>query len=73
MDKITFNDWAKKHNISTLYDYDKFENREFLKRLDETKSIYLKPKKDESPKVSDTRIEGVFEKLRYLFVWERNL
>ena len=42
MDKITLNEWAKKHNISTLYDYDKFENREFLKRLDETKSMYPK-------------------------------
>lgn len=73
MDKQTFNDWAKKHNISTLYDYDKFENREFLKRLDETRPMYSRPKKDESPKVVDTRRKGVFEKLKYLFVWERNL
>ena len=60
----------KKHNVSTLYDYDKFENREFLKRLDETKPMYPKKKSEE---LSDTRREGVFEKLRYLFVWEKNL
>lgn len=65
------NEWAKKHNVSTLYDYDKFENREFLKRLDETKPMY--PKKEKSEELSDTRREGVFEKLRYLFVWEKNL
>ena len=44
MGKLTLNEWAKKHNVSTLYDYDKFENREFLKRLDETKPMY--PKKE---------------------------
>jgi hypothetical protein len=71
MGKLTLNEWAKKHNVSTLYDYDKFENREFLKRLDETKPMY--PKKEESEELSDTRREGVFEKLRYLFVWEKNL
>ena len=71
MDKLTLNEWAKKHNVSTLYDYDKFENREFLKRLDETKPMY--PKKEKSEELSDTRREGVFEKLRYLFVWEKNL
>jgi hypothetical protein len=71
MGKLTLNEWAKKHNVSTLYDYDKFENREFLKRLDETKPMY--PKKEKSEELSDTRREGVFEKLRYLFVWEKNL
>jgi hypothetical protein len=71
MGKLTLNEWAKKHNVSTLYDYDKFENREFLKRLDETKLMY--PKKEKSEELSDTRREGVFEKLRYLFVWEKNL
>ena len=71
MEKLTLNEWAKKHNVSTLYDYDKFENREFLKRLDETKPMY--PKKEKSEELSDTRREGVFEKLRYLFVWEKNL
>ena len=35
-----FNQWAKKFNVSTLWDYDKFENREFLKRLDEARPIY---------------------------------
>ena len=35
-----FNQWAKQFNVSTLFDYDKFENREFLKRLDEARTIY---------------------------------
>jgi hypothetical protein len=35
-----FNQWAKQFNVSTLFDYDKFENREFLKRLDEARPIY---------------------------------
>jgi hypothetical protein len=70
MDKLTLNEWAKKHNISTLYDYDKFENREFLKRLDETRQMY--PKKEVIKDSLTSQREGVFEKLRYLFVWERN-
>jgi hypothetical protein len=72
MDKLTFNEWAKKHNISTLYDYDKFENREFLKRLDETRPMYESKKKKNTEIPSGIYKEGVFEKLRYLFVWERN-
>jgi hypothetical protein len=70
MDKITLNEWAKKHNVSTLYDYDKFENREFLKKLDETRLMY--PKKEVVKDSLTSKREGVFEKLRYLFVWERN-
>jgi hypothetical protein len=70
MDKLTLNEWAKKHNISTLYDYDKFENREFLKKLDETRQMY--PKKEVVKDSLTSQREGVFEKLRYLFVWERN-
>jgi len=70
MDKITLNEWAKKHNVSTLYDYDKFENREFLKKLDETRLMY--PKKEVVKDSLTSQREGVFEKLRYLFVWERN-
>jgi hypothetical protein len=70
MEKLTLNEWAKKHNVSTLYDYDKFENREFIKRLDESRPMY--PKKEVTKESSTTRKEGVFEKLRYLFVWERN-
>ena len=38
--QITFNDWARKFNISTMFDYSSFENREFLKRLDEARPIY---------------------------------
>ena len=71
MNKLTLNEWAKKHNVSTLYDYDKFENREFLKRLDETKPMY--PKKETVKESLTVQKEGVFEKLRYLFVWEKNL
>ena len=71
MDKITLNEWAKKHNVSTLYDYDKFENREFLKKLDETRLMY--PKKEVVKDSLTSKREGVFEKLRYLFVWERNM
>jgi hypothetical protein len=71
MSKLTLNEWAKKHNVSTLYDYDKFENREFLKRLDETKSMY--PKKETVKESLTVQKEGVFEKLRYLFIWEKNL
>ena len=40
-----FNQWAKQFNVSTLFDYDKFENREFLKRLDEARPIYEAKKK----------------------------
>jgi hypothetical protein len=35
-----FNQWAKQFGVSSLYDYHKFENREFLKRLDEARTIY---------------------------------
>jgi hypothetical protein len=37
--------WAKNFGISTLFDYDKFENREFIKRLDEARPIYEEVKK----------------------------
>ena len=70
MNKLTLKEWAKKHNVSTLYDYDKFENREFIKRLDETRPIYQK--KETVKESLEVQKEGVFEKLRYLFVWERN-
>ncbi len=39
--------WAKKFGVSTLFDYDKFENREFIKRLDESRPIYDEIKKQE--------------------------
>jgi hypothetical protein len=70
MNKLTLNEWAEKHRVSTLYDYDKFENREFLKRLDQTIPMY--PKKEVVKEPLTTQKKGVFEKLRYLFVWERN-
>jgi hypothetical protein len=70
MNKLTLNEWAEKHNVSTLYDYNKFENREFIKRLDETRPMY--PKREVVKDSLTTQKKGVFEKLRYLFVWERN-
>lgn len=39
--------WAKKFGVSTLFDYDKFENREFIKRLDEARPIYEEKKKQQ--------------------------
>ena len=66
-----------KKNVCKIYqkkcekfDYDKFENREFIKRLDETRPIYQK--KETVKESLEVQKEGVFEKLRYLFVWERN-
>jgi hypothetical protein len=41
-----FNQWAKQFNVSTLFDYDKFENKQFLKRLDEARPIYEAKKKE---------------------------
>jgi hypothetical protein len=70
MNKLTLNEWAEKHNVSTLYDYNKFENREFIKRLDETRPMY--PIREVVKDSLTTQKKGVFEKLRYLFVWERN-
>jgi hypothetical protein len=41
--QMSLEQWAKTFGVSTRWDPDKFENREFLKRLDEAKFIY-KPK-----------------------------
>ncbi len=41
-----FNQWCKQFGVSSLFDYDKFENREFLKRLDEARPIYESKKKE---------------------------
>jgi hypothetical protein len=49
-----------------LYAYNKLENQEFLKILDETRPMY--PKKEVVKESLTTKREGVFEKLRYLFV-----
>jgi hypothetical protein len=38
--QISFNDWARKFNISTLFDYSSSDNRKFLKKLDEARSVY---------------------------------
>lgn len=47
--------WAKKFGVSTLFDYDKFENREFLKKLDEARPVYDKMKKQEEELAYDFR------------------
>jgi hypothetical protein len=73
MENLTLNEWAKKHNVSTLYDYDKFENKEFLKKLDETRPLYRKIKKENIETVPTIQKENIIEKLRYLLVWEKNL
>jgi len=73
MENLTLNEWAKKHNISTLYDYDKFENREFLKKLDESRPLYENIKKQNLEIKPTIQKENIIEKLRYLLVWEKNL
>lgn len=73
MENLTLNEWAKKHNVSTLYDYDKFENREFLKKLDETRPLYEKIKKEKIEIIPTIQKESLIDKLRYLLVWEKNL
>ena len=72
MENLTLNEWAKKHNISTLYDYDKFENREFLKKLDESRPLYENIKKQNLEIKPTIQKENIIEKLRYLLVWEKN-
>jgi len=73
MENFTLNEWAKKHNVSTLYDYDKYENREFLKKLDESRPLYEKIKKDNIQIKPTIQKENIIEKLRYLLLWEKNL
>ena len=73
MENLTLNEWAKKHNVSTLYDYDKYENREFLKKLDESRPLYEKIKKENIKIVPESQKENLIEKLRYLLEWEKSL
>ena len=72
MENLTLNEWAKKHNVSTLYDYDKYENREFLKKLDESRPLYEKIKKENLVITPTIQKENLIEKLMYLLVWEKN-
>ncbi len=72
MENLTLNEWAKKHNVSTLYDYDKYENREFLKKLDESRPLYEKIKKENLTITPTIQKENLIEKLMYLLVWEKN-
>jgi translation initiation factor IF-3 len=73
MENLTLNEWAKRHNVSTLYDYDKFENREFLKKLDESRPLYENIKRKNIEIKPEIQKENIIEKLRYLLVWEKNL
>lgn len=73
MENLKLNEWAKKHNVSTLYDYDKFENREFLKRLDESRPLYEKNKKENIKITPTIQKETLIEKLRYLLSWEKSI
>jgi cupin superfamily acireductone dioxygenase involved in methionine salvage len=43
--EITFNEWAAKHKVSTMWDNTKIENRRFIKRLNNAReywNIYAK-------------------------------
>jgi hypothetical protein len=44
--QITFNDWARKFNVSTLWDNERSENREFLKKLDAARPVYHELKRN---------------------------
>lgn len=46
--ELTLESWARKYGVSTKWDNDKFENREFIKRLDEARPIYEKKKQTEN-------------------------
>jgi hypothetical protein len=35
-----FNEWAKQLRVSSLWDADKLENKEFIKRLEEARFVY---------------------------------
>jgi hypothetical protein len=38
--EITFNEWARQLKVSSLWDSEKFENREFIKRLEEARFAF---------------------------------
>lgn len=38
--EITFNEWAAKHKVSTLWDNNKIENRRFIKRLNNAREYW---------------------------------
>lgn len=71
MEKLTLDEWAKKYDVSTKYDYEKFENREFLKRLDDALFIDKNKKKKESLKDEPEMKKGLFEKFKYLLSYEK--
>jgi hypothetical protein len=35
--EITFNEWAAKHKVSTMWDNTKVENRQFIQRLNDAR------------------------------------
>ena len=38
--RITFNQWARELRVSSLWDSEKIENREFIKRLEEARFAF---------------------------------
>jgi hypothetical protein len=38
--QVQFNDWARKFAVSSLWDNEKFENKQFIRQLDEARPIY---------------------------------
>ncbi len=42
--EITFNEWARQLKVSSLWDSEKFENREFIKRLEEARFAFTQIK-----------------------------
>jgi hypothetical protein len=42
--EITFNEWARQLRVSSLWDSEKIENREFIKRLEEARFAFTQIK-----------------------------
>jgi hypothetical protein len=42
--RITFNQWARELRVSSLWDSEKIENREFIKRLEEARFAFTQIK-----------------------------
>jgi len=42
--QITFNEWARKFRVSSLWDSEKIENKEFIKRLEEARFAFTQIK-----------------------------
>lgn len=38
--EITFNEWARQFKVSSLWDSEKYENKEFIKKLEEARFAF---------------------------------